>query len=102
MRVLVIDIGGSHIKVFAHRRRRLAEIPSGPKMTPKQMIPAVLQAVKGWKYDVVSIGYPGRVARNHAVEDAPNLGRGWIGYNFRRAFRKPVKILNDAAMQALG
>jgi predicted NBD/HSP70 family sugar kinase len=50
----------------------------------------------------VSIGYPGRVARNHAVEDAPNLGRGWIGYNFRRAFRKPVKILNDAAMQALG
>jgi predicted NBD/HSP70 family sugar kinase len=100
MRVLVIDIGGSDVKVFANNQRY--EIPSGPGMTPQRLLPEIRKAINGWRYDAVSIGYPGRVRRNALEENAPNLGKGWVGYNFRKAFRKPVKLLNDAAMQALG
>ncbi|HUL74738.1 MAG TPA: ROK family protein [Vicinamibacterales bacterium] len=102
MRILVIDIGGTHIKLLASGRREPVRIPSGPRMTPKKMVRLVKDAVRGWKYDVVSIGYPGPVARGRPISDPKNLGEGWVGFDFHKAFGRPVRILNDAAMQALG
>jgi len=101
-RILVLDIGGTHVKVLASGRRRPVLIASGPKMTPKEMLREVRRRTKGWQYSVVSIGYPGPVVHGHPANDPPNLGRGWVGFDFARAFHRPVKILNDAAMQALG
>src|SRR2546425_6284731 len=102
MKVLAIDIGGTHLKVLATGRRKHLQIDSGPTMTPKKMIAAVRAASAGWKYEAVSIGYPGAVVHGHPVAEPHNLGRGWVGFDFRKAFRLPVKIINDAAMQALG
>ena len=100
--ILVIDVGGTHIKVFAAGQREPLKIPSGPKMTAKKMVKKVRQATKGWNYSVVSIGYPAPVVHGHAMCEPHNLGGGWVGFDFRRAFGRPVKIVNDAAMQALG
>ena len=102
MRVLVVDIGGSDVKIFVTGRKGKIEIPSGPRMTPRRMFSEVQKATAGWKYDVVTIGYPGRVRGNAPQENAPNLGKGWLQFDFKKAFKRPVKILNDAAMQALG
>src|SRR6266568_6909394 len=102
MRILVIDVGGTHVKVLASGRTKRVEIPSGPKMTPAKMVAAVKAATAGWKYDFVSIGYPGPVVHGRPVAEPHNLGPGWVGFNFRKAFGRPVKIINDAAMQALG
>jgi predicted NBD/HSP70 family sugar kinase len=102
MKVLVIDIGGTHIKVLATGRKEPVKIPSGKKMTPKDMVRDVRKAVAGWKYDVVSIGYPGAVLHGKPVSEPRNLGSGWVGFNFKKAFGRPVKVMNDAAMQALG
>jgi polyphosphate glucokinase len=102
MKILVIDVGGTHVKLLATGRRRRVEIPSGTRMTAKKMVETVRKVVSGWKYDAVSIGYPGPVVHGHPVSEPHNLGRGWVGFNFRKAFGRPVKILNDAAMQALG
>jgi polyphosphate glucokinase len=100
--VLVIDVGGTNIKVLASGQDEPRRFPSGPKMTPKQMISGVKEIVTGWKYDLVSIGYPGLVHRNNPVLEPHNLGRAWVGFDFKSAFGRPVKIINDAAMQALG
>ncbi|HEV3140814.1 MAG TPA: ROK family protein, partial [Vicinamibacterales bacterium] len=102
MRVLVIDVGGTHVKVLATGGKKPVKIPSGPTLTPKAMVRDVRKAVAGWRYDVVSIGYPGPVVHGRLVSEPQNLGRGWVGFNFRRAFGRPVKLINDAAMQALG
>lgn len=102
MNILVIDIGGTHVKVLATGQKERREFASGPKMTPKQMVAGVQKLTKDWSYDVVSMGYPGPVFHGHPVLDPHNLGRGWVGFNFKAAFKRPVKILNDAAMQALG
>ena len=102
MQVLVIDIGGSDVKVFPPSGKKPVEIPSGPQLTPNGLVPALRQTIAGWDYDVVSIGYPGRVRRETPLEDAPNLGPGWARFNWKVVFKKPLKILNDAAMQALG
>ena len=102
MRILVIDIGGSHVKVLATGRNVPIKIPSGPTMTAKEMVLRVRQAVAGWKFEAVSIGYPGAVWHGKPVIEPRNLGGGWVGFNFRRAFGCPVKVINDAAMQALG
>jgi hypothetical protein len=102
MHVLAIDVGGSHVKVLSTGRTVPIKIPSGPRMTPRQMVTQVRKATAGWKYDVVSIGYPGPVLHGKPVSDPKNLGHGWVGFNFRRAFGCPVKVINDAAMQALG
>jgi polyphosphate glucokinase len=102
MRILVIDVGGSSIKVLATGRRKPLKIPSGPHMTPRRMVRLVREAVDGWEYAVVSIGYPGPVKRGKPFKDPVNLGRGWVGFDFRKAFGRPVKLMNDAAMQALG
>jgi len=102
MKVLAIDIGGTHVKVLATGRKKHLQIDSGPTMTPKKMIAAVRAASAGWKYEAVSIGYPGAVVHGHPVAEPHNLGRGWVGFDFRKAFGHPVKVINDAAMQALG
>ncbi len=102
MKTLVIDVGGTHVKLLATGRKKPIEIVSGPGMTAREMVAAVRRATAGWKYEAVSIGYPGPVAHGHPLSEPHNLGRGWVGFDFRKAFGRPVKILNDAAMQALG
>ncbi len=102
MRILVIDIGGSHVKVLATGHKAHIKIPSGPSMTPRAMVRLVRRAVVDWTYDVVSIGYPGAVLHGKPASEPRNLGSGWVGFNFKRAFARPVRVINDAAMQALG
>jgi hypothetical protein len=101
-KVLVIDIGGSNVKLFLTGRRGRVKIPSGPALTPRQMVADVRAATDGWRYDVVTIGYPGPVVRGRIAREPVNLGSGWTRYNFARAFGRPVRLINDAAMQALG
>src|ERR1700693_1806466 len=100
--VLLIDVGVTHVKVLATGRKEPIKIPSGPKMTAKKMVEDVRQAVAGWKYSAVSIGYPGPVVRGQPMTEPFNLGRGWVRFDFKKAFGRPVKLINDAAMQALG
>jgi len=102
MNILAIDVGGTHVKVLATGRRKPLEIPSGPKMTAQQMVRDVRQGTTGWRYSVVSIGYPGPVLHGKPVSEPNNLGGGWVGFNFAKAFGCPVRVINDAAMQALG
>jgi polyphosphate glucokinase len=102
MRVLVIDVGGTHVKVLATGRRQPIKIPSGPRMTARRMVRAVRKATADWDYEAVSIGYPGVVMHGRIITEPWNLGRGWSGFNFEEAFERPVKVINDAAMQALG
>ncbi len=102
MRVLVVDVGGTHIKILATGHRKPRKLPSGPKMTPDQMVSGVQKIAGDWKYDVVSIGYPGPVLQGRPVAEPHNLGMGWVGFDFEVAFGRPVKLINDAAMQALG
>jgi polyphosphate glucokinase len=102
VKILVVDIGGTHVKVLATGRRAPVKIASGPDLTPRLMVRRVLAAVKDWNYDAVSIGYPGTVLRGKPLSNPHNLGDGWVGFNFKKAFGKPVKVVNDAAMQALG
>ena len=102
MNVLVIDVGGTHVKILATGQEEKREFASGPTLTAQQMVSGVRQLATGWRYDVVSIGYPGPVLHNRPVADPNNLGRGWMGFDFKPAFGRPVKVVNDAAMQALG
>lgn len=101
-KVLVIDVGGTHVKLLATGRKEPVKIPSGPKMTPKVMVNAIRKATADWKYSAVSIGYPGPVMHGKPVSEPANLGRGWVGFDFKKAFGRPVKVINDAAMQGLG
>ncbi|MGC9943537.1 MAG: ROK family protein [Verrucomicrobiota bacterium] len=101
-KVLVLDVGGTNVKIHATHSGQLVKIPSGPKMTAGQMVAAVKKVTAGWEYDVVSIGYPGPVAKNKPLREPHNLGGGWMRHDFKKAFGRPVKIVNDAAMQALG
>lgn len=102
MRVLAIDIGGTHVKILATGQTEKRAVASGPTLTPRRMVTAVKKLAQGWSYDVVSMGYPGPVLHNRPMLEPHNLGRGWVGFDYARAFGKPVRILNDAAMQALG
>lgn len=102
MNVLVIDIGGTHVKILASGHRKPRKFESGPTLTPAMMVSRVQEVAKDWSYDAVCIGYPGPVCRNHPVGEPRNLGKGWVAFDFRAAFQRPVKIINDAAMQALG
>lgn len=101
-KVLVIDIGGSNVKLFATGRAGRVKIPSGPALTPRQMATAVRAVTADWRYDVVTIGYPGPVVRGKIAREPYNLGAGWTRFDFARAFGRPVRLINDAAMQALG
>jgi polyphosphate glucokinase len=100
--VLVIDVGGTHVKLLATGRRMPIKFPSGPHLTPAVMVREALAATKAWRYDAIAIGYPGPVAKGRPLADPHNLGSGWRRYDFARAFKRPVRIVNDAAMQALG
>jgi polyphosphate glucokinase len=100
--VLVIDVGGTHVKILASGQKTMREFPSGPTLTPKRMVAGVKKLAGDWKYDAVSIGYPGAVIRNRPLAEPHNLGRGWVGFDFRAVFKRPVKVVNDAAMQAIG
>jgi polyphosphate glucokinase len=102
LNVLAIDVGGTHVKILATGQTERREFPSGPKLTAEAMVEGVKALAKGWKYDVVSIGYPGPVLHDRPVAEPHNLGPGWVGFDYAKAFGCPVKILNDAAMQALG
>jgi polyphosphate glucokinase len=102
LKVLVVDVGGSRVKLRATGQRNVIRIPSGPTMTAREMVRKVKEAVSGWTYDVVSIGYPGVVLHGKIVNEPRNLGSGWVGFDFARAFGCPVIVINDAAMQALG
>jgi len=102
VKILVIDIGGTNIKLLASGQRTPVKVPSGPRLTPRQMVAEVLEATEGWNFDAVSIGYPGPVARNKPTKEPVNLGPGWTRFNYERAFGHPVRMINDAAMQALG
>src|SRR6266481_6265790 len=101
-KALVVDVGGNAVKVLASGHKVHRSFPSGPKMMPKDMVKGVKRLTADWAYDVVSIGYPGPVLHGRAVAEPHNLGRGWVGFDFARAFGCPVKVVNDAAMQALG
>jgi polyphosphate glucokinase len=102
MNVLVVDVGGTHIKVLVTGEREARKFPSGPTLTAKQMVTWVKKVTEDWKYDAVSIGFPGPVLRNRPVAEPHHLGNGWVGLNYRAAFGCPVKLVNDAAMQGLG
>jgi polyphosphate glucokinase len=102
MKILVIDVGGTHVKVHRPGHKEPVKIPSGPKMTAKKMVADVKKVATGWTYSAVSMGYPGTVVHDRPVSEPYHLGGGWVGFNFRRAFGHPIKIVNDAAMQALG
>ncbi len=101
-KVLTIDIGGNNVKLLLSGEKESRRFPSGVRLTPRRMVTGVKAHTKDWKYDVVSIGYPGVVRNNRIQVDPFNLGKGWKGFNFRLAFRRPVRIVNDAVMQALG
>src|SRR5580692_11264338 len=101
-RVLTIDIGGSHVKTKISGRREMRQFVSGPTLTPHRMVAKVLELNGDLKYDVISIGYPGVVVHGKIITEPFNLGRGWVGFDFRKAFGRPTHLMNDAAMQALG
>ena len=102
MNVLVVDIGGTGVKILASGQGERRRFPSGPTMTPQQVVTGVKDLAADWKYDVVSIGYPGLVRHGRITLEPHNLAPGWVGFDFQSAFGCPVKVLNDAAMQALG
>jgi polyphosphate glucokinase len=100
--VLVIDVGGTHVKVLATGEQESRRIDSGPKLQPAEMAQAVLELVADWTWEVVSIGIPAPVHGGRVVSDPVNLGSGWVGFDYAAAFGKPTRVVNDAAMQALG
>ena len=102
VKVLAVDVGGTHVKVLATGQSERRELASGPEMTAPEMVDGVKKITDDWEYDVVSIGYPGPVLHGQPVAEPHNLGSGWVGFDFAAAFGRPVKIVNDAAMQALG
>jgi polyphosphate glucokinase len=101
-RVLAIDIGGTNIKILATGQAERRKFASGPTITPARMVAGVKRLAADWTYDVVSIGYPGQVLKGRIVTEPHNLAPGWVGFDFVAAFGRPVKLMNDAAMQALG
>lgn len=102
MDVLVIDVGGTHVKILATGRTTGRKMASGPTLTAAQMASGVKKLARGWKYEAVAIGYPGPVVRNRPAAEPHNLGPGWVGFDYAAALGRPVKMINDAAMQALG
>jgi len=102
LKVLVIDIGGNSVKVLITGKTDPREFPSGPTLTPRKMASGVQKLTEDWSYDVISMGYPGRVTNNRPSAEPKNLGHGWVNFDFEAAFKVPVRIMNDAAMQALG
>lgn len=101
-KILVIDVGGNHVKVLASGATEARRFSSGLTLTPARMVRGVKKLTKDWAYDAISIGYPGLVVHQRVAAEPKNLGRGWVGFDFSKAFGLPVTLVNDAAMQALG
>jgi len=101
-KVLAIDVGGTHVKLLMTGQKEPIKFVSGPRMTAKRMVAEVKRAIHGWKFDCISIGYPGPIINGHPLREPHNLGGGWMSINFHKAFGHPVKVINDASMQALG
>jgi len=102
MNVLVVDVGGTNVKILATGESEPRKFPSGPTLSPETMVAGVQKLAEDWQYDVVSIGYPGRIIRGRILAEPHNLAPGWVDFDFQAAFGRPVKLINDAAMQALG
>ena len=102
MKVLVIDVGGNNVKMLASGQKQPLKFPSGRSLTPEKMVAGVRKLAANWQYDVISLGVPGPVLLGHLIANPPNLGPGWVGFDFSTAFGAPVKLVNDAALQALG
>jgi len=102
MKILAVDVGGTHVKILATGEKQKREIVSGPRMTARQMVSRVKKMAQGWAYDAVSVGFPGPVLHDRPIAEPHNLGPGWMGFDFASAFGLPVRVINDAAMQALG
>ena len=100
-KILVIDVGGTHVKLMLSRAEK-RKFKSGPKMTPREMIAQAKNELEGWDFDAIAIGFPAPVRNGRIASDPKHLGKGWVGFNFEKAFGKPVRVLNDAALQALG
>jgi polyphosphate glucokinase len=100
--VLSVDVGGSHVKALASNEHERRRFESGPELTATEMVEGVLEITAGWSWDVVSVGIPAPVHGGKPIAEPVNLGKGWVGFDFERAFGKPTKVVNDAAMQALG
>jgi predicted NBD/HSP70 family sugar kinase len=101
-RVLVLDVGGTHVKVALSHHPGVLRIPSGPGFTPEKMVKQLSRRIRGKHYDAVAIGYPGLVLHGRVVREPHNLGKGWVGYNFEKALGRPTRVVNDAAMQTIG
>ena len=102
MNVLVIDVGGTHVKALVSGQHESRIFDSGNELIPERMISGIKKITGDWRYEAISIGYPGPVLNNRPIAEPWNLGRGWVGFNLQAAFGRPVKVINDAAMQALG
>src|SRR6516165_10371711 len=100
--VLVVDVGGTSVKILASGQTAIRSFRSGPTLTPTRMVSGVKKLAADWTYEVVSIGYPGPVLQGRPTAEPANLGHGWVGFDFAAAFGRPVKVLNDAALQAMG
>lgn len=101
MKILMLDVGGTNVKLMASGHEGRRKVPSGPKLTASQMVKEVLKATKDWEYEAISLGYPGLVSEGKPAREPLNLGGGWLNYDYKKAFKKPVRFINDAAMQAL-
>jgi polyphosphate glucokinase len=101
-KILVVDVGGTNVKMRVSGHRTLRKFRSGPKLTPEEMVLQARALAAGWRYDAISIGYPGVVLHGKVAVEPHNLGRGWVGFAFDKAFGKPVQVINDAALQAIG
>jgi polyphosphate glucokinase len=102
MKVLVVDVGGTHVKILATGETEHRAFDSGPALTAKQMVDGVLEAATGWAFDRVSVGFPGVVLHDRPAAEPHNLGKGWVAFDYDKAFGRPTRMINDAAMQALG
>jgi polyphosphate glucokinase len=102
VKILVIDVGGNNCKFLASGQSEARRFESGPFFTPKRMVKGVLEMTKDWEYDVIAVGFPAPVVGNRPVQEPVNIGKGWVKFDYEKALGKPVKFINDAAMQALG
>ncbi len=102
MDVLVVDVGGTHVKLMATGSREPRRFDSGPELTPEVMVERIRDLTRDWRYEAVSLGYPGAVDASGPTAEPGNLGPGWVGFDYAKAFGTPVRIVNDAVMQALG
>ena len=100
-KILVIDVGGSHVKLMISRAQK-RKFKSGPRLTPREMVAQIKEEVADWEFAAISMGFPSPVRNGQIIDEPKHLGKGWVGFNFEKAFGKPIRIINDAAMQALG